>query len=101
MLKITITTTAAEMQWNLHGRLVAPWVDELKASWKKAHVTFQGRRCIVNLDQVTFIDKCGERLLRSMSRQGTQFVSSDVYVKHGLGRLRGKSNSWRESIHCS
>jgi anti-anti-sigma regulatory factor len=93
MLKITITSTATEMQWSLHGRLVAPWVDELKASWKRAHATAQGRRCIVNLDEVTFIDKCGERLLRSMSRQGAQFVSSDVYVKHVVDRLRGKSNS--------
>jgi anti-anti-sigma regulatory factor len=93
MLKITINNTAAEMQWILHGRLVAPWVNELKTCWKRAHATAHGRRCIVNLDEVTFIDKCGERLLRSMSRQGAQFVSSDVYVQQVIDRLRGKSNS--------
>jgi len=93
MLKITITNTATEMHCVLHGRLVGPWVDELKASWKKARATAQSQRCIVNLDEVTFIDKCGERLLRSMSRQGAKFVSRDVYVKHVLDRLRGKSNS--------
>jgi anti-anti-sigma regulatory factor len=93
MLKITITNTATEMQWTLHGRLVAPWVDELKANWKRAHATTQGRRCIVNLDEVTFIDKSGERLLRSMSKQGAQFVSGDVYVKHVLDRLKGKPKS--------
>ena len=89
MLKITITNTATEIRWILHGRLVAPWVDELKVSWKKAHTAAQGRRCIVNLDEVTFIDKSGERLLRSMSRQGAQFVSGDVYVKHVIDRLTG------------
>jgi len=93
MLKVTITNTASEMQWILHGRLVGPWVDELRASWKRVHAAAQGRRCIVNLDEVTFIDKCGERLLRSMLKQGAQFVSSDVYVKHVIDRLRGKSNS--------
>jgi hypothetical protein len=46
----------------------------------------------VNLDEVTFIDKIGERVLRSMSKQGAQFVASDVYVKHVLDRLRGKPN---------
>jgi len=92
MLKITITNTATEEQWTLQGRLVAPWVNELKASWKRAHRTAQGRRCIVNLDEVTFIDKSGERMLRSMSNQGAQFVASDVYVKYVLDRLRDKSN---------
>jgi anti-anti-sigma regulatory factor len=94
MLKITITNTATEEKWTLHGRLVAPWVDELKASWKMARRTAERRRCIVNLDEVTFIDKCGERMLRSMSNQGAQFVASDVYVKHVLDRLKGKSKPY-------
>ena len=93
MLKITITNTATEMRWILYGRLVAPWVDELKASWKRAHAAARGRRCIVNLEEVTFIDKSGERLLRALSKQGAQFVTSDVYVKHVLDRLKGRSNS--------
>jgi anti-anti-sigma regulatory factor len=92
MLKITVTNTATEERWSLHGRLVAPWVKELKATWKRSRRTAQGRRCIVNLDEVTFIDKTGERMLRSMSNQGAHFVASDVYVKHVLDRLRGKSS---------
>ena len=91
MLRITIADTAMEERWILQGRLVSPWVDELKASWKKAHSPAQGRRCIVNLDGVTFIDKSGERVLRSMSKQGARFVASDVYVKHVIDRLRRKS----------
>jgi hypothetical protein len=91
MLKITITNTATEERWTLQGRLVAPWVNELKDSWRRAHRTAQGQRCIVNLDEVTFIDKSGERMLRSMSNQGARFVASDVYVKHVLDRLKDKS----------
>ena len=90
MLKITITNTAREERWTLHGRLVAPWVSELKVNWKREHKTDQGRRRIVNLDEVTFIDKSGERMLRSMSNQGAQFVTSNLYVRHVLDRLRGK-----------
>ncbi len=84
-----------EEQWTLQGRLVSPWVNELKASWKKAHSPVQGRRCIVNLDGVTFIDKSGERVLRSMSKQGARFVASDVYIKHVLDRLRRTSKQDR------
>ena len=97
MLKITITNTAREERWTLLGRRVAPWVHELKASWKKANHTGHGRRCIVNLDEVTFIDRSGERVLRSMSNQGAHLAASDVYVKHILDRLRGKSNSPKSS----
>ncbi len=92
MLKITIANTARQERWILQGRLIAPWVNELKASWKRAHRTAHGRTCIVNLDEVTFIDKSGERMLRSMSNEGAQFVARDVYVKDVLDRLKGKSS---------
>ena len=91
MLKITITNTGTVERWTLQGRLVAPWVKELKACWNKARPAMQRRRCIVNLDEITFIDKGGERVLRSMSRQGAKLVASDVYLKHVLDRLCGKS----------
>lgn len=91
MLKITITNTATVERWTLQGRLVAPWVDELKSSWKRARRAIRRRKYIVNLDEVTFIDKGGERMLRSMSKQGARLVASDVYIKHVLDRLRGKS----------
>jgi hypothetical protein len=92
MLKITITSTATEERWFLQGRLVAPWIDEVKASWMRAHRTALARRCIVNLDEVTFIDRNGERMLRWMSNRGAQLVARDVYVQHVLDRLRRKSH---------
>ena len=92
MLKITVTNTATVERWTLQGRLVVPWVNELKTSWKRARRAIRRRTCIVNLDEVTFIDKGGERMLRSMSKQGAQLVASDVYVKHVLNRLSGKSD---------
>jgi hypothetical protein len=91
MLKITISHAATEERWTVHGRLVAPWVNELKACWKKSHGIARGQRCIVNLDEVTFIDKSGERVLRYMSKQGAHFVARDVYVRHVLDRLTRKS----------
>jgi hypothetical protein len=35
MLKINLRDTPAEERWILHGRLTAPWVRELRASWRK------------------------------------------------------------------
>jgi hypothetical protein len=48
----------------------------------------------VNFDEVTFIDRSGEPLLRTMSNQGAQFVASDVYVEHVLDwRIKTSSRS--------
>jgi hypothetical protein len=82
VLKITINETPTEKRWILQGRLVGPWVDELRTNWKKTHPDHGKRPCIVDLSDVTFIDQRGERLLRAMSKAGAQFIATGVYTKH-------------------
>ncbi len=84
MLKITRTETSAEEKWTLHGRLVGLWVSELRRCWKKTHRTDNKLKCIVDLNDVTFIDEKGERLLRTMSKEGVQFIASGIYIKYLL-----------------
>jgi len=97
MLKINFSETPAQERWILHGRLTDPWVHELSACWKNSHRADVGRPCIVDLNEVTFIDKSGERLLRMLARDGAQFTASGIYTKHILEHLnvrrkRGTSN---------
>src|SRR5580658_10940949 len=87
MLKITFTETPAEERWILHGRLVHPWIQEFRACWKKNHCADVRRACIVDLNEVTFIDKSGERFLRLLARNGAQFTASGIYTKHILEQL--------------
>ena len=87
MLKITFSETPAEEKWILHGRLTHPWVQELRACWKKNHRADVRRVCIVNLNEVMFIDKSGERFLRLLARNGAQFTASGIYTKHILEQL--------------
>jgi hypothetical protein len=84
VLKITRTETSAEEKWILQGRLVGLWVSELSRCWKETHRTGNNLKCIVDLNDVTFIDEKGERLLRIMSKQGVQFIASGIYIKHLL-----------------
>lgn len=84
MLRITKTETPAEEKWILQGRLVGLWVSELRKSWKETHRNDSERKCIVDLNEVTFIDRKGERLLRSMSKEGAQFIATGIYTKHVL-----------------
>jgi hypothetical protein len=70
------------------SRLVGPWVGELRTCWKKRHRSQNGRGCTVDLSGVTFIDKGGQRLLRTMSREYTQFICTGMYIKHVLDQLK-------------
>jgi predicted nucleic acid-binding Zn ribbon protein len=87
MLKINFIETSTEERWILHGRLTDAWVHELKRCWKKHHRTDLKRACIVDLNEVTFIDKCGERLLRMLARDGVEFVASGIYIRHVLDEI--------------
>ena len=90
MLKITVTETTGERRWVVEGRLVGPWVSEFRATWRR-----WGRRdkrtCIIDLNDVTFIDKDGERLLRAMSKKGARLIANGMYIKHLLEHLK---KSW-------
>jgi anti-anti-sigma regulatory factor len=88
MLKITIMETTAERRWIVQGRLVGPWVSELRTTWRKAHRAYDERACIIDLNDVTFIDRSGERLLRAISKKGAQLVAKGLYVKHVLEQLQ-------------
>jgi hypothetical protein len=84
MLKITRTETPAEEKWTLQGRLVGLWVSELRRTWKETHRADSKLKCIVDLNDVTFIDEKGERLLQTMSKEGAQFIATGMYIKHVL-----------------
>jgi len=97
MLRITITETATEQRWTLEGRLVGPWVGELRTSWKNRHRAQNGRTCTVDLSEVTCIDKSGLQLLRAMTREGTRFIATGIYTKHVLEEL--KTNTRRGPLN--
>ena len=88
MLKITITDLPAEQRWSLQGQLVGQWADELKSTWKEGHHAEDMRRCIVDLIEVTSIDRNGEAILAEIMSDGADFISGDVYTKHLLRTLR-------------
>ena len=88
MLKITITETQTGSRWVLQGRLAGPWVGELRKCWKTEQRAKSWTRCVVDLNDVTCIDKAGERLLRALSKKGVELVASGMYTKHLIEKLR-------------
>ena len=90
MLKIAITDLPDEQRWSLQGQLVGQWAAELKSTWREAHHIGDTRRCIVELIEVTSIDRIGEEVLAEIMSQGAEFISGDVYTKHLLRNLRSE-----------
>ena len=100
MLKISITETTTDRRWILQGHLVGPWVGELRAAWKRAARSHDRRACIIDLNDVTFIDKSGERLLRAMSKKGAQLLARGLYIKHVLEQLKAGKRALVTLVLC-
>ena len=87
MLKITVKENAFEQRWVLQGRLTKSSIAELLSIWRVACDHSSARSRIVDLNEVTVIDKCGEEVLSMMIGEGTKFVATGLYTKHLLEAL--------------
>ncbi len=85
-----MTNSPAEQRWSLQGQLVGQWAAELKSTWREGRVLGDTRKCIVELIEVTSIDRNGEEVLSEIMRHGGEFIASDVYTKHLLQNLRSE-----------
>jgi hypothetical protein len=93
MLRITIAETLTEQRWTLEGRLVQPWVSELKSNWARTGTARRDRKCVVDLTGVTFIDKSGEKALAALSRQGAELVATGCYTRHVVHNIEKKKSN--------
>jgi anti-anti-sigma regulatory factor len=93
MLRITIAETVTEQKWTLEGRLVQPWISELKSTWTRTENARRERKCVVDLTGVTFIDKNGEKVLAELSKGGAELIATGCYTQHVVHNIeRKKSN---------
>lgn len=96
MFRISYSDTTGEQRWCLHGRLAGPWVAELRSCWKYARDRAPLVRAIVDLKEVTFIDRAGEALLAEMRSAGAEFIATGVEHQHLVATL----DNHKESPEC-
>ena len=87
MLKITLHDSAAEFRLKLEGRLSGLWVGELEQCWKTASSTTHGRKTILDLAEVDFVDPEGESLLARMHAQGVSLVAVTPLIQAVLQEI--------------
>src|SRR5260370_919917 len=90
MLRITIAETPTEQTWTVEGRLVHPWISELKSTWARTKTERRERKCVVDLTGVTFIDKSGETVLAELSKQGAELIATGCYTRHVVDNIERK-----------
>ena len=102
MLKITLHDSAGEFRLKLEGRLSGPWVKELEQCWTTAASTTTGRRTVVDLGEVDFVDPQGRILLSDMFAKGVEMeavtplinsVLREVCQAPACGRVERKASS--------
>ena len=80
MLRITIHDRAPMTSFVLEGKLVGPWVKELKQCWQDAVADDPSIPVLVDLAAVTFVDRDGRALLKEMRDQGVRLSSHGVLI---------------------
>ena len=88
MLRITWNSNEQRMTLKLEGELASPWVDETERAWSDLGGTPLGKRVIVDLEDVFFIDAEGRKLLARMLDQGVELQSSHLMTKYIIGQLK-------------
>jgi anti-anti-sigma regulatory factor len=88
MLKITLHDTPEQLQFQLEGRLIGAWVTEFEQCWSTAASIRGGRKVVVDLRDVTFIDEPGKDLLRRLTAQDVDLVARDALTKAIVEEVR-------------
>jgi len=99
MLKFTITDTPTEQRITLSGKLIGPWVLELRRVWEQCRSQAAGRKVVCDLNNVIQIEESANSLLNEMMAEGTELVSDGSLNGWLIQALRdGKSHVWTRVV---
>src|ERR1035438_9008693 len=87
MLRISIKDGPNQCRLVVEGKLVEPWVDELRIAREKRQADLNGRELVIDLENLTTISQQGETLLMELLRSGTKFRGHGVYTKYVLRQI--------------
>jgi hypothetical protein len=93
MLRISVIDNCTERRLVLEGKLIAPWVAELRTAWKAGNGEIEGRALVVDLKNVSVISQEGENALFELMNAGAKFRCSGVVTKHVIQELRRRSKT--------
>jgi anti-anti-sigma regulatory factor len=91
MLRIVCGESASESTTlKLEGRVIGPWVEEVKRASEE--VLASGATLILDLSEVSFVDREGIELFRNLSDRRALFQNTSVFVAEQLKSGRGEGD---------
>jgi len=94
MFRISVVQSDGQQKLILEGTLVHPWTAEVEKAWRGVASGDSDRKPIIDLQNVTAINRDGEETLYKLMSQGSRFRCVDVFTKDVLKRVAKK-------IRCS
>jgi hypothetical protein len=92
MLKISIIEGHAERRLIVEGKLVGPWVAELRSACGNGNADLFDRKLIIEMKHVTAISREGENVLFELIQKGVKFRCRGVFTKHVLKQVARRAN---------
>src|ERR1700677_1456086 len=90
MFRISIVDKPSRRTLVVEGRLVGPWVAELRKSWSNASQELGGRKLVIDLRSLTGISREGEDAIFDLMKKGATFSCAGVLMSYVLKQLAHK-----------
>jgi hypothetical protein len=91
MLRISIVEGHTEQRLVVEGKLVGPWVAELRSACENLNADLFGRQLVIDMKHVTAISHEGEKVLFELIQKGVKFRCG-VFTKHVLKQVARRAN---------
>jgi hypothetical protein len=87
MFKISLIDSTRQRRLVVEGKLIAPWVAELRNACEEARADLRGRELVIEMRHVTTISQEGENIILELINGGTKFRCEGVFTKHVVKEL--------------
>jgi len=87
MMKIQVQELDDQLILLVEGKLYGAYVPELESCWRNARSKRPGRRIVLDLKNITCIDRAGRYLLQLMHSDGVVFQRAGLAVQDILEQV--------------
>ena len=92
MLKISLVDSGRQRRLVVEGKLLAPWVAELRSACEKARADLRGRELVVEMKHITTISQEGENVILELMNGGIKFRCHGVFTKHVVKEITRRAS---------
>ena len=89
-MRITVMTKERKTVVRVEGKLVGPWVGELRRCWALASDSRHNEPIQIDLTDVTFVDSLGKELIREMCFKGAELEVSGPLMSSMVDEMRAE-----------